>query len=39
MTLPAVDIDELNLWKEENFKERLQFIAAYVAWIKQQKNF
>ncbi|MDP2749352.1 MAG: hypothetical protein Q8O89_00795 [Nanoarchaeota archaeon] len=36
--IPKIDLKELNRLKEENFKERLEFIDKYAAWVKKQPN-
>jgi len=36
--LPRIDLEELKKLKEENFKERLEFIDRYVEWIKKTSN-
>lgn len=36
--LPRVDLKELKKLKEENFKERLEFIDMYVEWLKKTPN-
>ena len=36
--LPNVDLEELKRMKEENFKERLEFIDLYVEWLKKTPN-
>lgn len=36
--LPAIDEEELQKDKEENFRQRLAFIDWYVAWIKRAPN-
>ena len=38
MDLPKINLKELEKLKEENFKERLEFIEKYVQWIKNNKN-
>ncbi|MEK6914582.1 MAG: hypothetical protein AABW83_02920 [Nanoarchaeota archaeon] len=38
MDLPEINLKELEKLKEENFKERLEFIEKYVLWIKKNKN-
>jgi len=38
MKLPEIDLKELEKIKEENFKERLQFIDKYAEWLKKNKN-
>ena len=36
--LPRVDLKELKKLKEDNFKERLEFIDKYVEWLKKTPN-
>lgn len=36
--LPNMDLEELKKQKEENFKERLEFMDMYVEWLKKTKN-
>jgi len=36
--LPKIDIDELRKAKEENFKERLEFLDSYANWVKNTSN-
>jgi hypothetical protein len=38
MKLPKIDLDELKKLKEENFKERLEFIDKYAEWVKKSSN-
>ena len=38
MEIPNIDLKELEKLKEENFKERLEFIDKYAEWIKKNKN-
>jgi hypothetical protein len=38
MKLPAVNLKEIEKAKEENFKDRLDFIDKYVEWLKKTKN-
>lgn len=38
MELPNIDLEELKKLKEENFKERLEFIDLYVKWLKKTAN-
>jgi hypothetical protein len=38
MKSPKIDLKELNRQKEENFKERLEFIDKYAAWLKKTPN-
>lgn len=36
--LPKIDIDELKKAKEENFRERLEFLDSYATWVKNTSN-
>ena len=38
MKLPKIDLSELEKLKEDNFKERLEFIDRYTEWLKGTKN-
>ena len=38
MKTPEIDIEELKKLKEENFKQRLEFIDTYAEWLKKTKN-
>ena len=38
MKLPKINIKELKKLKEDNFKERLEFIDKYADWIKKNTN-
>ncbi len=38
MKVPDINLEELKKRKEENFKERLEFIDMYVEWIKKTPN-
>ena len=38
MKTPHIDLKELDKWKKENFKERLEFIEKYVEWLKKTPN-
>jgi len=38
MKLPKIDLEELKKQKEENFKQRLEFIDKYVEWLKKTPN-
>jgi len=38
MRTPPIDLKELEKLKEENFRERLEFIEQYVKWIKKTSN-
>jgi hypothetical protein len=37
-TLPKVNLKELKKRKEENFKQRLEFIDRYSEWLDKQSN-
>jgi len=36
--LPRIDLKELEKFKEDNFRERLEFIDMYVKWLKKTPN-
>lgn len=36
--LPEIDLEELKRFKEQNFKERLEFIEKYAEWVKKNSN-
>jgi len=36
--LPDIDLNELEKFKEKNFKERLEFIDWYSDWVKRTPN-
>lgn len=36
--VPDIDLEEMKKFKEENFKERLEFIDMYVEWLKKKTN-
>ena len=36
--MPRIDMKELNKLKEQNFKERLEFIDKYAEWVKKTPN-
>lgn len=36
--IPEIDLEELKRFKEENFKERLEFIDMHTEWLKRTKN-
>jgi len=36
--IPKIDLEELKKFKEQNFKERLEFIEKYAEWVKSQPN-
>lgn len=38
MKTPKIDLEELKRIKEENFRERLQFIDLYTEWLKKTPN-
>lgn len=38
MKLPDIDLEELEELKKNNFKERLEFIDKYAAWLKKTSN-
>lgn len=38
MKTPRIDLDELNKFKEQNFKERIDFIRRYAEWLKKTPN-
>ena len=38
MRTPRINLKELQKLKEENFKERLEFIEKYVEWMKKNSN-
>jgi hypothetical protein len=38
MNTPNIDLQELKKQKEENFRDRLDFIKKYVAWIQKTDN-
>ena len=38
MKLPKINIKELKKLKEDNFKERLEFIDKYADWMKKNTN-
>ena len=38
MKMPKIDLKELEKLKEENFKQRLEFIKKYVEWLKKTPN-
>ena len=38
MKTPNIDLKELDKLKEENFKQRLDFIEKYVEWLKKTPN-
>lgn len=38
MKLPKIDLEELKKLKEDNFKDRLDFIDKYTEWLKKSSN-
>ena len=36
--IPEIDLDELKKFKEQNFKQRLEFIDSYVKWLKKKSD-
>jgi len=38
MKTPKIDLEELKKFKEQNFKERMEFIDKYADWIKKNSN-
>jgi len=38
MKLPDIDLEELEQFKEQNFKERLEFIDKYAEWVRKNNN-
>jgi len=38
MNAPHIDLKELEKLKEENFRQRLEFIDKYVEWLKKTPN-
>ncbi len=38
MRTPEINLKELKKIKEENFKERLEFIDKYSEWLKKTSN-
>ncbi len=38
MKLPKIDLKKLKKFKEENFKDRLEFIDKYAEWILKTQN-
>ena len=38
MKLPHVDLKKLRKFKKDNFKDRLEFIDRYTAWLKKTSN-
>ena len=38
MKTPEIDLKELEKMKQENFRQRLDFIDKYVEWLKKTPN-
>jgi len=38
MKLPKIDLEELEKLKEDNFKDRMEFIEKYAEWVKNNSN-
>lgn len=38
MKLPKIDLKKLKKFKEENFRERLEFIDKYAEWVLKTPN-
>ena len=38
MKLPKINLEELKKIKEDNFKERLEFVSSYANWVKKKNN-
>lgn len=38
LKLPKIDIKELERAKEQNFRERLEFLDKYAEWVKKTEN-
>ncbi len=38
MKTPNIDLEKLKKLKEDNFKERLEFIDKYTEWLKKKSN-
>jgi len=38
MKTPKIDLEELKKFKEQNFKERMEFIDKYAKWVKKNSN-
>jgi len=36
--MPNIDLKELKRMKEENFRDRLEFIDRYAEWLKKTPN-
>ncbi len=38
MKLPKINLKELEEAKEQNFRERLEFVDKYAQWVKKSSN-
>jgi len=38
MKTPNINLKELDKFKKDNFRERLEFIDKYVDWLKKTQN-
>ena len=38
MKTPNINLEELKKQKEENFKDRMDFVKKYAEWVKKTKN-
>jgi hypothetical protein len=38
MKTPEIDLKELEKMKQENFRQRLDFVDKYVEWLKKTPN-
>lgn len=38
MKTPDINLEELKKFKEENFRQRLEFIEKYAEWVKKKSN-
>jgi hypothetical protein len=38
MKAPEIDLKELERFKEENFRQRLEFIEMYAEWLKRNSE-
>jgi len=38
MNTPKINLKELEKFKKDNFRERLEFIDKYVEWLKKKSN-
>lgn len=36
--LPEINLEELKKFKEQNFRERLEFLDWYAEWVKNSSN-